>query len=336
MAPCRDEDFGQRHFLLRDADGFLLDVIERIRPSTAFLRVLAAHRRASPMTPPRYTIGEFSRLSRLTVTTLRHYDEIGLLPPAEVDRATGYRYYDAEQLPARAPARRPPLDGCAPRRPPRARPEPADPGGGVGAPTPEGRGRAGRAGATPRPPRRAGPRSGRRAGRRGGRAPAPDRRRPGPDGQLGRGGAGDPSRAGPPAGAAAPAGDRAVTPHGGALPGRPRGRAHGRGLHGGRHLHRSRRRRAARRCGRAHRPRRQPGAAPLRLPSAARGRGRRACSSPAGRSARSTTTRRAGRRAPSCRSWSPPAARRRQVSASGRCASDRRAPGAGPRPRRAR
>ena len=52
------------------------------------------------MTAPRYTIGEFSRLSRLTVTTLRHYDEIGLLPPAEVDRATGYRYYDAEQLPA--------------------------------------------------------------------------------------------------------------------------------------------------------------------------------------------------------------------------------------------
>ena len=51
------------------------------------------------MTAPRYTIGEFSRLSRLTVTTLRHYDEIGLLPPAEVDRATGYRYYDAEQLP---------------------------------------------------------------------------------------------------------------------------------------------------------------------------------------------------------------------------------------------
>jgi len=52
------------------------------------------------MTVPRYTIGEFSRLSRLTVTTLRHYDEIGLLPPAEVDPATGYRYYDAEQLPA--------------------------------------------------------------------------------------------------------------------------------------------------------------------------------------------------------------------------------------------
>jgi predicted enzyme related to lactoylglutathione lyase len=43
---CRDEDFGQRRFVLRDADGFFLDVIERIRPSTAFLRVLAARRRA--------------------------------------------------------------------------------------------------------------------------------------------------------------------------------------------------------------------------------------------------------------------------------------------------
>ena len=45
VAPCRDEDFGQRHLLLRDPDGFLFDVIERIRPGAAFLRVLAAHRR---------------------------------------------------------------------------------------------------------------------------------------------------------------------------------------------------------------------------------------------------------------------------------------------------
>ena len=46
VAGCRDEEFGQRHFLLRDADGFLLDVIQRIPPSAAFLRVLAASRRA--------------------------------------------------------------------------------------------------------------------------------------------------------------------------------------------------------------------------------------------------------------------------------------------------
>jgi DNA-binding transcriptional MerR regulator len=51
------------------------------------------------MTAGRYGIGEFSRLSRLTVTTLRHYDDVGLLPPAAVDPATGYRSYDDEQLP---------------------------------------------------------------------------------------------------------------------------------------------------------------------------------------------------------------------------------------------
>jgi len=51
------------------------------------------------MTAGRYGIGEFSRLSRLTATTLRHYDDVGLLPPAAVDPATGYRSYDDEQLP---------------------------------------------------------------------------------------------------------------------------------------------------------------------------------------------------------------------------------------------
>ncbi len=44
-------------------------------------------------------IGEFSRFGQVTVKTLRHYDRIGLLKPAEVDRFTGYRYYSATQLP---------------------------------------------------------------------------------------------------------------------------------------------------------------------------------------------------------------------------------------------
>jgi effector-binding domain-containing protein len=35
----------------------------------------------------------------VTVKTLRYYDKIGLLKPAEVDRFTGYRYYSASQLP---------------------------------------------------------------------------------------------------------------------------------------------------------------------------------------------------------------------------------------------
>ena len=44
-------------------------------------------------------IGDFSRLSRVTVKALRYYDEIGLLKPVEVDRFTGYRYYSVDQLP---------------------------------------------------------------------------------------------------------------------------------------------------------------------------------------------------------------------------------------------
>lgn len=44
-------------------------------------------------------IGHFSKLSRLSVKTLRYYDEIGLLKPAQVDEFSGYRFYSFEQLP---------------------------------------------------------------------------------------------------------------------------------------------------------------------------------------------------------------------------------------------
>ena len=44
-------------------------------------------------------IGEFSKLSRVSIRMLRHYDEIGLLKPADTDQFTGYRYYSPEQLP---------------------------------------------------------------------------------------------------------------------------------------------------------------------------------------------------------------------------------------------
>ncbi len=44
-------------------------------------------------------IGDFSKLSRVTVKTLRYYDEMGLLHPVEVDPYTGYRYYEYNQLP---------------------------------------------------------------------------------------------------------------------------------------------------------------------------------------------------------------------------------------------
>jgi len=44
-------------------------------------------------------IGRFARLTGLTVGALRHYDEEGVLTPADVDPATGYRRYRRDQLP---------------------------------------------------------------------------------------------------------------------------------------------------------------------------------------------------------------------------------------------
>ena len=44
-------------------------------------------------------IGDFSKLSRVSIRMLRHYDEIGLLEPVWIDPESGYRYYSAEQLP---------------------------------------------------------------------------------------------------------------------------------------------------------------------------------------------------------------------------------------------
>jgi len=45
-----------------------------------------------------FKIGDFSRLSLVSVKALRYYDERGLLKPARVDASTGYRYYSASQL----------------------------------------------------------------------------------------------------------------------------------------------------------------------------------------------------------------------------------------------
>jgi DNA-binding transcriptional MerR regulator len=44
-------------------------------------------------------IGDFARLSQVPVKTLRYYDDLGLITPARVDSASGYRYYSVEQLP---------------------------------------------------------------------------------------------------------------------------------------------------------------------------------------------------------------------------------------------
>jgi DNA-binding transcriptional MerR regulator len=45
-----------------------------------------------------FGIGDFARHGRVSVRMLRHYDAIGLLRPAYVDEATGYRSYEARQL----------------------------------------------------------------------------------------------------------------------------------------------------------------------------------------------------------------------------------------------
>lgn len=44
-------------------------------------------------------IGDFSRLTCISIKTLRYYDELGLLKPAGVDSFTGYRSYSADQIP---------------------------------------------------------------------------------------------------------------------------------------------------------------------------------------------------------------------------------------------
>jgi len=52
------------------------------------------------------TVGDFSRITHLSVKTLRHYHEVGLLEPAAVNPSTGYRYYSGEQIPTAQVIRR--------------------------------------------------------------------------------------------------------------------------------------------------------------------------------------------------------------------------------------
>jgi DNA-binding transcriptional MerR regulator len=46
----------------------------------------------------RVAIGDFSRMTHLSVTALRHYHEMGLLAPAEIDPGSGYRFYAPAQV----------------------------------------------------------------------------------------------------------------------------------------------------------------------------------------------------------------------------------------------
>jgi DNA-binding transcriptional MerR regulator len=52
------------------------------------------------------TVGDFSRATHLSVKTLRHYHQVGLLEPATVNPETGYRYYSVTQIPTAQVIRR--------------------------------------------------------------------------------------------------------------------------------------------------------------------------------------------------------------------------------------
>jgi DNA-binding transcriptional MerR regulator/effector-binding domain-containing protein len=58
------------------------------------------------MNSPLLTIGEFSRMTHLSVKALRHYHDVGVLEPAAIDRFTGYRSYEASQVPSAQVIRR--------------------------------------------------------------------------------------------------------------------------------------------------------------------------------------------------------------------------------------
>jgi DNA-binding transcriptional MerR regulator len=47
----------------------------------------------------RLPIGDFSRMTHLSVKALRHYHDVGLLEPVEIDPTSGYRFYEPAQLP---------------------------------------------------------------------------------------------------------------------------------------------------------------------------------------------------------------------------------------------
>ncbi len=46
-----------------------------------------------------FKIGDFSKLSQISIKALRLYDQMGLLKPMQIDPFTNYRYYSASQLP---------------------------------------------------------------------------------------------------------------------------------------------------------------------------------------------------------------------------------------------
>ena len=55
------------------------------RPTIGFMRTLIS-------------IGDFAKMTHLSVKALRHYHDVGLLDPAKIDGSSGYRYYEPGQI----------------------------------------------------------------------------------------------------------------------------------------------------------------------------------------------------------------------------------------------
>lgn len=64
-----------------------------------FMRMKEHYEACGPKEQPkRYKIGIFANMNRVTIKTLRYYDEQNLLKPVYVDGENGYRYYEAGQI----------------------------------------------------------------------------------------------------------------------------------------------------------------------------------------------------------------------------------------------
>ena len=50
------------------------------------------------MSKTRLKIGDFAKFMQVSIKTLRYYEMLGILVPAETDEQNGYRYYHLEQM----------------------------------------------------------------------------------------------------------------------------------------------------------------------------------------------------------------------------------------------
>ena len=62
------------------------------------LSVLSGNKKTTLEEILMYRIGQFSKITKVTIKALRFYEEEGLLEPCFVDAVNGYRYYDSDQL----------------------------------------------------------------------------------------------------------------------------------------------------------------------------------------------------------------------------------------------